>query len=679
MNTEDTPQINNNNEENAAGNRDQRLDELDSRMNRVATSLETLIGIIKATDPAPPPVRQPLNFDPVSTAASVENPNRSQFAFVDSTAPPQTAPPQSQQAGTQPTLPAIPRQFPSFDNPTVGEGQNAVYLEPPKLPELWFSGDTKQLAPFLRAIRDFLYPRHAFFVSQARMIVWISRHFGFRPSESKSGPCSAENWYNSLILSNARAQGENNPYADLDRLPFIHPMLQSVTAFEKGLIDTFGDKFQLDSAKKALAACKQGKLSVEEYNAQYSTLCYQVVNSEDARIDKYVEGLNFDIISQAMSKDWLEEPTLAGKMARALDASRQLAALAKIPNKQSSNHASSAPRPPPVVPPSVYHHPNSVARAPDAMDIDAVSAARGQKTPEQRFESLFRTVCLAQRVCFRCLQRTNPPDHTNAVNCPNGRVTIEARKKFVEQYRGAVPVQVSEVSFGPRPPGESILKKRSMFSVPSPYQARPLEPSFQPSQFSSDLSEIPLRTDQVEDSAEAFSSQLGFEEASEEIEEVGVSTIHVRLDCSKAGRMLIPVAFSSPKNGSVIASVLIDTGSMANFISDKFVQDNDLPTHNRSTPIRCVGFDGSGGVGGMVTKDWSGDITVSSVELKPVSLKCSFGVTRLGSVDAIFGLPWLDWQSWSASGSVQNGHYLTLGDTQVFVVDSSDLGEGFEG
>ncbi|KAA1088259.1 hypothetical protein PGTUg99_029809 [Puccinia graminis f. sp. tritici] len=102
--------------------------------------------------------------------------------------------------------------------------------------------------------------------------------------------------------------------------------------------------------------------------------------------------------------------------------------------------------------------------------------------------------------------------------------------------------------------------------------------------------------------------------------------------------MLIPVAFSSPSNGSVIASVLIDTGSMANFISDRFVAMNNLPTHDRRTPIWCVGFDGSAGVGGMVTKDWSGDITVSSVDSKPIPIKCSFGVTRLDSVDTIFGL-----------------------------------------
>ncbi|KAA1091017.1 hypothetical protein PGT21_050238 [Puccinia graminis f. sp. tritici] len=692
MNTHEAP--------NSGETVDQRMNKLDSRMDRVATTLETLIGIIKATEP-PQPQPTPLVFDPVTTAPPAVTVDRSRFAFVQTPVQSmgfqQQAPQGSPQVGFQSGVaaqpqqeaivghrqgvPQAPRPFPSHDHP-IGEDQgiNPVYLEPQKIPELWFSGETKQLASFLRAIRDFLYPRQSFFSSESRMIVWISRHFGYRPSElknvSQNTPCAAENWYDSLVLSNARAQGENDPYADLDRIPFLHPMLVSVKAFETGLIDSFGDKFQLDSAKKALAACKQGRQSVEEYNAQYSTLCYQVENSEDARIDRYVEGLNFDIVSKAMSTEWLQEPTLAGKMRRALDASRQLAALSKMPNRQSSIHTpgtpSNAPRAPQFVPAQVYHHPNSSSKPPDAMDIDAISA-KGPQTPEQRFERLFRTVCLAQRVCFRCLQKTVPPDHTNSINCPNGRVTPEARKKFVEQYRYAVPVQVSEVSFGPRPPGESITRKRDLLSVPSPYQARPLD---RPQQRSPSPPVQSTSLEQHHDTQDLDSSDFAFQE---EVEEVGVSTVHVRLDCSKAGRMVIPVSFKTANQQSAIASVLIDTGSMANFISDRFVSRHHLETQARKNPIRCVGFDGSSGVGGMVTRDWSGEIVVSSTDSQPINLPCSFGVTRLGSVDAIFGLPWLDSQSWSASGSVQQGHHPTLGETQVFVVDSSDLGEEFEG
>ncbi|KAA1101484.1 hypothetical protein PGT21_022218 [Puccinia graminis f. sp. tritici] len=632
---------------------DERFKSLDSRMDRVTTTLETLIGIIKATEPQQP--QQPaLIFDPVTTGTAARQPDASHFAFyqgnpsshpsatqvqgsaVSMAGAPQPPPPGPQQA---------PLPFPTHEQLSDNQGVNPVYLEPPKIAELWFSGETKQLATFLRAIRDFLYPRQAFFASQSRMIVWISRHFGHRPSEKSDSPSAAENWYNALVLSNARAQGEYNPYADLDRMPFVHPMLTSVTTFEQGLIDSFGDKFQLDSAKRALAACKQGKRSIEEYNAEYSTLCYQVVNSEDARIDKYVEGLNYDIINKAMSKEWLEEPTLAGKMRRALDASRQLAALSRIPNRHTSNHSSSpstthhsnpsnSGRQPSFAPPATYQHPNSTNRSPDAMDIDAVSS-RGAQTPEQRFERLFRTVCLAQRVCFRCLQKTVPPDHTNSLNCPNGRVTPEARKKFVEQYRFAVPVQVSEVSFGPRPPGESITKRRSMFSVPSPYQARPIDQHHQHQQVSNQQTDLPGPFVAEPDVSELDRSAFAFQELLEEVEEAGVSTIQVQLDCSKAGRMLIPVSFKTSSAQSTIASVLIDTGSMANFISDRFVAKHGLPTHNRQKPIKCVGFDGSSGVGGIVTKDWS-----VLVGIRKRSTRSSTHARRQSGVCGGFFGPW---------------------------------------
>ncbi|KAA1067958.1 hypothetical protein PGT21_023111 [Puccinia graminis f. sp. tritici] len=149
---------------------------------------------------------------------------------------------------------------------------------------------------------------------------------------------------------------------------------------------------------------------------------------------------------------------------------------------------------------------------------------------------MLQTVCLAQRVCFRCLQKTVPAEHTNLLNCPNGRVTPEARKKFVVQYRGAVPVQVSEVSFGPRPPGESITRLRSLFSVPSPYQAVPTNQQRSPLPLNP-----PTQLEIPQDSSDLDFSKFGFKEDQEEVEEVGVSTIQVWLDCSKAGRMLIPV------------------------------------------------------------------------------------------------------------------------------------------
>jgi hypothetical protein len=78
-------------------------------------------------------------------------------------------------------------------------------MEPPRLSDVWFSGDSSQLLSFLRVICDHLRPRVSFFESDTRQIIWISRHFGHGPSSQRksSAPSPAENWYTSLITDNA--------------------------------------------------------------------------------------------------------------------------------------------------------------------------------------------------------------------------------------------------------------------------------------------------------------------------------------------------------------------------------------------------------------------------------------------------------------------------------------------
>ncbi|PLW21548.1 hypothetical protein PCANC_03982 [Puccinia coronata f. sp. avenae] len=76
------------------------------------------------------------------------------------------------------------------------------------------------------------------------------------------------------------------------------------------------------------------------------------------------------------------------------------------------------------------------------------------------------------------------------------------------------------------------------------------------------------------------------------------------------------------------------------------------------------------GVGGLVTQDWVGMLQLSTIDFKPVPVPSSFGVTRLGSVDSIFGLPWLDQQGWVALGSVKGGHQFSLKSTPFYVIES---------
>ncbi|OAV96684.1 hypothetical protein PTTG_26294 [Puccinia triticina 1-1 BBBD Race 1] len=204
-------------------NQSQRLDNLDQQVGRVVSGLEQLISIMKDNNLCqypPPPASQ---FNPVCTAFA-DTPNFARFAFVPNAEVPvlQLQPGKKfLSAGGNPQQ-GQPIPSPTGNQPVeVAEGQvqNQVYLEPPKIADLWFSGDPRHLARFLQLICDFLYPREAFFSSQARMIVWISRHFGYKPLDSTRAPSPAENWYNSLISTNACAQNVLDPYTNLDRLP----------------------------------------------------------------------------------------------------------------------------------------------------------------------------------------------------------------------------------------------------------------------------------------------------------------------------------------------------------------------------------------------------------------------------------------------------------------------------
>ncbi|KNE87683.1 hypothetical protein PSTG_18900, partial [Puccinia striiformis f. sp. tritici PST-78] len=165
---------------------------------------------------------------------------------------------QSSFPGFQPRPQPQTQSFPSTGPSNNPHGFPTRYEEPVKLSEVWFLGDAPQLENFLKEIRNFIHHRSDCFASESRIIVWISLHFGFRPSENRREASKSQNWYMSLIRQNARLQNQLNPYADLERLEFVLPILASWKAFETGLINFFGDKFQMDTAQAVLDACKQG-------------------------------------------------------------------------------------------------------------------------------------------------------------------------------------------------------------------------------------------------------------------------------------------------------------------------------------------------------------------------------------------------------------------------------------
>ncbi|PLW53244.1 hypothetical protein PCANC_07507 [Puccinia coronata f. sp. avenae] len=92
-------------------------------------------------------------------------------------------------------------------------------MEPPRLPDVWFSGDSGQLLSFLRTIQDHLWPWVSFFESDTCRIIWISRHFGYAPSSQRRGTAASlvKNWYTSLVTNNARRQVKDVEEACVER------------------------------------------------------------------------------------------------------------------------------------------------------------------------------------------------------------------------------------------------------------------------------------------------------------------------------------------------------------------------------------------------------------------------------------------------------------------------------
>ncbi|KAH9447369.1 hypothetical protein Pst134EA_029409 [Puccinia striiformis f. sp. tritici] len=234
-------------------------------------------------NPPPPPVR---NLPPHQQTQ--QPPPVNTHSFHDQFSRPFEHVPAAQTAPSPvppPSQPGNPQGVPVFDNVDPTAAQPFRSVEPTKLVEVWFTGKPTELIDFLKNICTFLSPREMYFTLYKQMIIWVSLHFGFPPSERRREPSRSQNWFKSLIQQNTWDQKITNPYADLERLPFILPALSLWDAFEDCLIESFGDKFMAQTAKAALEACVQGSTWVDDYNSWFSSLVYLVNMGEHLQID----------------------------------------------------------------------------------------------------------------------------------------------------------------------------------------------------------------------------------------------------------------------------------------------------------------------------------------------------------------------------------------------------------
>lgn len=116
---------------------------------------------------------------------------------------------------------------------------------------------------------------------------------------------------------------------------------------------------------------------------------------------------------------------------------------------------------------------------------------------------------------------------------------------------------------------------------------------------------------------------------------------------------------------------LIDTGAMANLISQELVAKHQITTVSRD-PIRCFGFDGSAGSGGVIDREWVGNLLATSSSSGLIKLPARLGVTSIHGQDVILGLPWLKSVGASAICN-KNGVYLAIDGVVIASMTDSCL------
>jgi hypothetical protein len=99
------------------------------------------------------------------------------------------------------------------------------------------------------------------------------------------------------------------------------------------------------------------------------------------------------------------------------------------------------------------------------MEIDAIVQQRASL-----IEAL-RSICRAQKLCFRFLKPIVAGTHTGSINCLNAPVTLDQRKSFVDRARQAPNAQIASIQTAqPVPVAEAPLTDHqdSLATPPSP-------------------------------------------------------------------------------------------------------------------------------------------------------------------------------------------------------------------
>lgn len=447
----------------------------------------------------------------------------------------------------------------------------------PKIREnLKFAGESRLLRQFLLDIYDILEQYLSKFANDKRRINWIAGHFVSTTNDVS--PVQA--WFLSLLMKNAHAHGVVDPYANLKSLDYVLPELSSTDAFIKELITTFGDKTSSRTAREDLAKCKQGNLTIIDYNSRYTALALYVVQSDEDAIIKYVAGLNPEIRYAAIHvAGWTEAITVAEKQAIAVQGARivdEVSAMNGKPKKtniyQHPNSNNPIPIPVQVVKPS----PSSSQTA-QPMEIDAINTRYEKRNP---FPAI-RSVCIQNGLCFRCLQTFDVKTHMvdGERKCPNKNASLSEKLALISKDK-------------------NVKRKTSKSKTHHIAALTTIEDDTQ------DLDNEALAELKI-DEREAVGwmieeyltgwSDDHYPTPAEELGHVEINSIRLMADTSYPRRVVVPFKLRDEAI-CVPTMAFMDIGSMTNFVDDRYAKEHGMKLTKKLIPLKTEAYNGMAGL-----------------------------------------------------------------------------------
>lgn len=315
---------------------------------------------------------------------------------------------------------------------------------------------------------------------------------------------------------------------------------------------------------------------------------------------QYVEGLHPDLLYCCnFQQGWSNTTTLTEKMLVASNAAKVLESFSflkttKIFNpRRPSVPAHQTPNPRPTLQFGV-----PVPRDPHSMDVDVAAL-----DPANIMTAIHR-ILWEKKLCFYCLQAFDSSHRNNTTGkCPNTKATSAERLALLKSVIPTKSVAVLE-------------EDEDCFTPSQQLKAQSLVQTYWESVYQAPLTSSPSIVNSSSPST------------------VHLAVVCISGDTHQSNEFVIPLKIS---DSTITLDALVKTGSQGFFINKYFAVKECLMLSDRPSPICCLSFDGTPGVGGLVDKEWIGLASFGDCKL-PLTLRA----TNLGKHQAILGLPWLD-------------------------------------